>query len=118
ICPARAGQIAVAWAIPHLKDWRRQNRDDILARAQVFREAIGRHPAWAVETIGAFFAYLRHPFAGADAVDVAEQLARERGVLALPGSWFGPGQERYLRVAFANVATEQVAELGDRLDGF
>jgi aspartate/methionine/tyrosine aminotransferase len=118
ICPARAGQIAVAWAVPNLKDWRAQNRDDILDRAQVFREAIGLHPAWGIETIGAFFAYLRHPFVGIDAVDVAERLARERGVIALPGSWFGPGQEQFLRVAFANVATAQVAALGDRLNGF
>ena len=118
ICPARAGQTALAWAIPHLKDWRRQNRDDILSRAQVFREAVGRNPGWTIETIGAFFAYLGHPFPGVDAAVVAERLARERGVIALPGSWFGPDQERYLRVAFANVATEQLAALGDRFAGF
>jgi hypothetical protein len=32
----------------------------------------------------------------------AEALATERGLLGLPGPFFGPGQERHLRLAFAN----------------
>jgi aspartate/methionine/tyrosine aminotransferase len=48
---------------------------------------------------------------------VAEWLARERGVLALPGSYFGPDQDRYLRVAFANVDAEAIAGLPARLVG-
>ena len=103
ICPARTGQIALAWAIPNLPQWRAENRADILTRAGIFTDVIARHPGWKVESIGAYFAYLRHPWPGTPAATVAERLARERGVLALPGSYFGPDQENFLRVAFANV---------------
>ena len=45
----------------------------------------------------------------------ARRLADEQNVLALPGSMFGPGQEEYLRVAFANVAAEAMPALAERL---
>ncbi len=66
---------------------------------------------------GAYFAYLRHPYAGETAAAVAKRLAQEHGVLALPGTVFGPGQEPYLRLAFANLEAERMAEVGDRLRG-
>jgi aspartate/methionine/tyrosine aminotransferase len=47
---------------------------------------------------------------------VAERLAVERGVLALPGSYFGPGQDDHLRLAFANADETAVAGLPARLD--
>lgn len=117
ICPARTGQIALAWAIENLRQWRADNRTDILTRAGIFTEVIARHPGWKVESIGAYFAYLRHPWPGTPAATVAERLARERGVLALPGSYFGPGQDDFLRVAFANVESAQVAALDERFAG-
>jgi len=117
ICPARTGQIALAWAIPNLRQWRAENRADILTRAGIFKDVIARHPGWKVQSIGAYFAYLRHPRPGTPATEIAERLARERGVLALPGSYFGPGQDDFLRVAFANVEAAQVAVLDARLEG-
>ena len=41
---------------------------------------------------------------------MAERLATERGVLCLPGSYFGPGQDGHLRVAFANNCRLLIAE--------
>jgi aspartate/methionine/tyrosine aminotransferase len=64
---------------------------------------------------GAYFAYVRHPFEGFDAKDVAKRLAKEHQLLCLPGTMFGPGQERYLRLAFANVEASMMAEVVDRL---
>ena len=47
----------------------------------------------------------------------AEYLAAEQGLMTLPGPFFGPGQERHLRLAFANAEAERLAELPARLAG-
>ena len=118
ICPARAGQIALTSAVPSLGAWRTANRDEIAARARAFREAADMLEGWRLDAIGAYFAYLRHPFDGVAADGVARALAAERGVLALPGRYFGPGQERHLRVAFANAGVEAISQIPARLAGF
>ncbi len=114
ICAPRAAQAALPWAIDGLRDWREGNRAEINRRAQVFRDALAPLPEWRVESAGAYFAYLRHPFSHATAQDVAERLATERGVLCLPGSYFGPGQEGHLRVAIANVGVDVLKGLTER----
>jgi len=117
ICAPRTAQAALPWAIDALRDWREANRAEINHRAQVFRGALAPLPEWRIESAGAYFAYLRHPFSTATAQAVAERLATERGVLCLPGSYFGPGQEGHLRVAFANVGADVLAGLTERLRG-
>ncbi|MCB8820988.1 aminotransferase [Microvirga rosea] len=114
ICAPRVAQAALPWAIDALRDWREANRSEINDRAAVFRKALEPLPEWQVESVGAYFAYLKHPFPGTPAQVVAERLAVDRGVLCLPGSYFGPGQEEHLRVAFANVGAETLASLTDR----
>ena len=113
----RTAQAVLPWAIPTLRDWREENRAEINRRAQVFRAALAPLPEWKIESVGAYFAYLRHPFTGAKAQVVAEKLATERGVLCLPGSYFGPGQEGHLRIAVANVGADILATLTERLKG-
>jgi hypothetical protein len=115
ICPPRAGQRAAAWGIGALGQWREENRREMHRRAEAFRRALGQSPDWRVDSVGAYFAYVRHPFEGRTAAAVAERLAVERGVLGLPGSWFGPGQENHLRLAFGNVDREVIAGLAERL---
>jgi len=48
-------------------------------------------------------------------VSIAERLASERGIVTLPGAFFGEAQEHYLRIAFANVTAELIATLPQRL---
>lgn len=115
ICPQRAGQAALAWAIPALGGWRESNRDRINRRAAALRAAFQALPDWRVDSLGAYFAYVRHPFAGVPSSRVAEALTAERGVLCLPGSAFGPGQDEQLRLAFANVEEEHLPDLTARL---
>lgn len=117
ICPARAGQIALAPAIGALAPWREGNRQEIVARAAAFRAALAGTP-WRIDSIGAYFAYVAHPFPGRGAAEVSETLARSRGVLGLPGSYFGPGQESHLRIAFANAGQDAIGALRRRVDGF
>ena len=116
ICPPRAAQTAVAWAIEGIADWRRATRAQVNSQAALFRDVVAQAPGWSIAAIGAYFAYVRHPF-DEPGEAVAERLAAEAGVLALPGSFFGPGQERHLRFAFANVDADRLAAVAPRLAG-
>ncbi len=117
ICAPRVGQIALAETIAGLVGYREANRDELGRRAAAFRGELAGAPGWEISSIGAYFAYVRHPAAG-PAIAVAEDLARRAGVIALPGSWFGPGQDDHLRFAFANVTAEALGGLGRRLSAF
>lgn len=114
ICPPRPGQIACAWAIENLAARRARNRDEILARAEAFRSAFASLPHWQVASLGAYFAYVKHPFS-VPTDEVARRLALACGVLALPGRYFEESDKGYLRFAFANADAVKIAEMGARL---
>ncbi|WP_255617227.1 aminotransferase [Aurantimonas sp. VKM B-3413] len=115
ICAPRPAQAALPQAIESLADWRAENAAVIAARARLFEDMLGDIPGWELDQIGAYFAYVRHPFPDRPAADVAAGLARDAGILALPGSFFGPDQERHLRIAFANVPEDGIREVMRRL---
>ena len=79
---------------------------------------MGRLPQWGLQALGAYFAYIRHPFASVRSEAVAEKLAREAGIVCLPGVYFSEGQENYLRFAFANADAPTIGLLEERLAGF
>lgn len=115
ICAPRAAQSALSWAVPALAEWRAGNRRLMADRADAFRQAMAGLQDWRIDAQGAYFAYLRLPEHGPDAMAVAETLAAERGLLTLPGPFFGPGQSRHLRVAFANAGEPSLAAVPGRL---
>jgi len=115
ICPARPAQAALAWGVAALAEWRAGNRAVMAARADAARAAVAQLADWRLESLGTYFAYLRIPDGAADAVAVAEALAVETGLLCLPGPFFGPGQARHLRLAFANAEPARIAEIPGRL---
>jgi aspartate/methionine/tyrosine aminotransferase len=114
ICPARAGQIAVTWALSGLEEWRRNKRQQFSDKAREFRLAMANVVGWEIASIGAYFAYVRHPYDGSDTEVIAQRLASENGLLLIPGSFFGPGQERYLRLSFGNLTKESLRALPTR----
>jgi aspartate/methionine/tyrosine aminotransferase len=118
ICAPRVGQVACTWAIDGMRAERTANRAELARRAAAFRVAFDGSNGWRLRAIGAYFAFLEHPFPGAASPEVARKLAVTRGVLALPATCFGPGQERFLRAAFANVGVEALARVPARLVGF
>ncbi|MFC5445174.1 aminotransferase [Rhizobium halophytocola] len=115
ICAPRPAQHAVALALGALSAWREGNRQIIDARRQAFIHAIAARPGWQITSIGAYFAYLRHPFGEEGAMAVTERLASEYGILMLPGTCFGDNQQGYLRAAFANADVEVIRTLATRL---
>lgn len=116
ICTPHISQRAALFGLQNLEQWKAAKKDIMLARTAAVREAF-RHPSLAYRLVsaGAYFAYARHPFAGQKAKDVAKRLAAEHDLLCLPGSMFGPGQEDYLRIAFANAEAEMMPVAVERL---
>jgi aspartate/methionine/tyrosine aminotransferase len=115
ICAPRAAQAALAWGIDALRGWRSGNRGIMAQRAAAFRTAIAAAPAWTLDALGGYFAYLRVPEGAPDGRHCAEILAARHGLASMPGSFFGPGQERHLRLAFANVDTPAICLVPQRL---
>jgi aspartate/methionine/tyrosine aminotransferase len=107
-------QAALAKAIPALCDWRRANTLEISARSLALTEVMADAQGWEIAAIGAYFAFVRHPFPDLSSHDAAHRLAQEAGVITIPGSFFGNGLERYLRVAFANADVGTIRQLGTR----
>jgi aspartate/methionine/tyrosine aminotransferase len=118
ICAPRAAQAPVAWALEALTAWRNANRAEIDRRAATFVAAFAGLTGWRVDSIGSYFAFLHHPFPEHTAAEVARELVRSKGILALPGPWFGPGQEHHMRVAFANAEVPALETLRERFTSF
>ena len=114
ICPQRPAQAALRWAIEALPAWREENRARINGRAAVVREVFAGLSGWRLESLGAYFAYVRHPF-DRPAAAVVERLAADFGAVCLPGPAFGPGQHQHLRLAFANTERDGLHDLSGRL---
>ncbi len=120
ICPGQIGQFAALWGMRNLTQWVAGERDEILDRRAAITEGIPRLEAkgWRLLGLGAYFAYLEHPFQ-IPSDELAQRLVPDAGVLLLPGTMFmpkgDPAGKRQVRVAFANLDRAGIAQLFDRL---
>jgi aspartate/methionine/tyrosine aminotransferase len=69
-------------------------------RTAAMRVCFAAIPDWRVDALGAYFAYVRHPFAGTDAWKVVAHLALDHGVLLLPATAFA-GSGHHVRISMA-----------------
>lgn len=120
ICANQLGQKAALWGMLNLGDWLAGERLEILARRQAIVDNFTQLKAkgWSLLGVGAYFAYLEHPFDMASN-DVAQKLVEQVCVLALPGTMFVPETDesgkRQIRIAFANIDADGIVVLFDRL---
>ena len=116
ICAPQLGQRAALWGLRHLAPWVADERAEVLRRRAAVREIFDALPGWRVLGAGAYFAYVRHPFPE-PSDRLAQRLVAEQSLLMLPGTMFSPeGQGRdQIRVAFANLGQDGIAEFGRRL---
>ncbi|GGH17701.1 Aspartate/methionine/tyrosine aminotransferase [Cribrihabitans marinus] len=120
ICPGQIGQHAALWGIRNLGQWLAGERAEILdRRAAILREMPKLEArGWRLLGLGAYFAYLEHPF-DMRSDDLARHLVAEAGILLLPGTMFMPASDpagaRQLRVAFANLDPTGIGTLFKRL---
>lgn len=116
ICAPHVSQAAVEYALSDLGDWQAEKVALMQTRLEALRGAFADPKlAYRMVSSGAFFAWVKHPFGGIPAREVARRLAGEHGLLVLPGSMFGPGQEDFLRIAFANADAALMPAVVQRL---
>ena len=121
ICPNQLGQIGALWGMRNLRQWLASERDEILARRAAIESGFPRLEGWKLKGVGAYFAYVEHPFdLPSDAL--AKALVDKAAVLLLPGTMFRPDGDphgkRELRIAYANADTAGIGQLFDRLGAF
>lgn len=135
ICPPRAAQQTLVWAIADesQKQWRKDRAAELLGKLKLFSEVInsvnarlaeqssfletGAPPTWEIEGLGAYYAFLKHPYEslGMDSQEIGEIFASKVGVVCLPGDAFGQVNSAHLRVSVSNVGEEDIRRLEDRL---
>lgn len=122
ICPAQIGQHAALWGMRNLTDWLAGERAEILARRSAIKTGFPAlaDKGWALRGLGAYFAYLEHPF-DCPADVLAKRMVRDAGILALPATMFTPTGDshgaRHLRIAFANLDQGEITTFFDRMGG-
>ncbi len=119
ICPTRIGQIAALEGLRTQAQFVAGERAEFLfRRAAVEAEFAAGIGDWQLLGIGAYFAFVRHPF-DEPAEALAKRLVHEQSLLILPGTFFAPEGDRAaqqtMRIAFANVGTDAIAETARRL---
>lgn len=121
ISPSQLGQIGALWGMQNLRQWVAGERIEILARKDATMAAFAQLPGWRLKSVGAYFAWIEHPF-DLPSNDLARQLVKKAGVLALPGTMFTPDDDptgaKHFRIAFANVDGPDIAQLAERLVNF
>ena len=120
ICAPKMAQRSALYALMHLHDWREEKKQLMNLRAESFRKHFreNNRSRFRLSTLGPCFAYIRHSEVGETAYEVAKKLALNENLLLLPGSMFGPDQDSFLRIAFANVEMERFPEMMTRFENF
>ena len=120
ICAPKLAQRSALYALMHLHDWREEKKQLMNLRAESFRRYFqeSNRSRFRLSTLGPCFAYIRHSEVGETAYEVAKKLAWNENLLLLPGSMFGPDQDSFLRIAFANVEMERFPEMMTRFENF
>jgi len=121
ICPGQLGQIAALWGMRNLAQWVAGERDEILSRRRAMVDGFAALQGWKLLGCGAYFAYVEHPFDMASDM-LCKRLVGEASLLMLPGTMFQPegsaAGKRQIRIAFANVDANGIAEMFRRLAAF
>ena len=117
ICAPRIAQDAALYGLQNLTSWVADKRDILARRSELFIKLFKENNiGFELVSSGAYFAYVRHPYKNKNAYEVAMELLDKENILSLPGTFFGPNQDRFLRLAYANITRKEITEVVDRLN--
>jgi len=115
ISAPHAGQLAALYGLQNLQDWKLEKARELQDRAIAIKQALAHKDLnYRLVCAGAYFAYIEHPF-DASSRDVVKGLIENFELVSLPGVYFGQQQEKFIRLAFANVHEKHFDEVVNRL---
>jgi len=116
VCQPHATQLTVGYACDHLDAWSRKQNVGVQLRHDRFLEAFSRAGLpFELVTSGGFFAWVKHPCRTLTGAEVVRRMVDEIHVACLPGESFGPGLERFLRLAIGNLEIDAIPAAIERL---
>lgn len=116
ICAPRVGQEAAAVGLRSARRWRATKAAGINEALDHFRSVMAAEPGgFRLASAGAFFGWVRHPFADRPTERVVRDLVVEHGVLGIPGTAFTPTDEGWIRFSYANLSADELDEFARRL---
>ncbi len=116
ISAPRISQEAALVGLEQAREWRKTQADRILGALDRFRQIMVERPGgFELATAGAFFGWARHPFTELSTAEVIKRLVLDHDVLAIPGTAFTPGDDRWVRFSYANLDIDDFDELSKRL---
>ncbi len=125
ICPNQLAQTGALYGLKNLASWLAEEKKAIQNRARAIKSGFAQIRGWKLLCCGAYFAYVRHPFA-MNSEQLAKMLLRDANILLLPDTMFENKSSeesireygKHVRIAFANVDMNDIAELFRRLQQF
>lgn len=116
VCQPRLTQHAVAYGCDHLDEWVADKCRMMQRRHDHFRLEFSSRASnpFRLDASGSFFAWIQHPWSNLTGRQAARRLVEEADLICLPGEVFGPGLERYLRLAFGNLHEDDIVAAVDR----
>ena len=115
ISAPHAGQLAALYGLQNLQEWKLEKARELQDRAVAIKQALSHTDLnYRLVCAGAYFAYIEHPF-DASSRDVVKGLIENFELVSLPGVYFGQQQEKFIRLAFANVHEKHFGEVVKRL---
>lgn len=115
VCQPRPAQQALAYGCQHLDGWVANNALLMQQRHDLFKTKFADSGSpFKLIASGSFFAWIQHPWPELTGRDAAKRLADQANLICLPGEAFGPGLTSYLRLAFGNIAAEQIPQTVQR----
>ena len=123
ICPSQIGQLAALYGLNELSNWVSNQRNKInLKRDELIKRFKPlQKKGWNLSGLGAYFAYLEHPFE-IDSKNLSKLMLEKLAILVVPGVLFydkdNTDGDSFIRIAFANLSTKEIKTLFKRLESF
>ncbi len=111
VCAPKPAQLALYYGCQHLDQWVKDNATMMKERHDSFKEQfLAADTPFKLVASGSFFAWIEHPWSSQTGRQATFKMAHEQNLICLPGEAFGPGLEKYLRLAFGNIETAQIPD--------